>query len=309
MLDTQSLNEFQANPWAILPQYYQALLRAVVSWSVPAEPAAARPAQASRQSGAVAVLQLAGPIFPRGSALDDLFGPVASAERFALTMRQAAADPAVGAIVLDIHSPGGSVAGIPEAVAAVRDANAQKPVVAAANHLAASAAYWIASAAREIIVTPAGEVGSIGVFAAHQDISQALDKAGVKVSLISAGKHKTEGNPYEPLTDEARESIQARVNEFYGMFVADVARGRKTSADTVRETFGEGRMVGAKQAVSLGMADGVGDLGDAIRRAGRLAGQAAQAVTAAEAAPAIQAETPPDAELDFRLRRARAIRG
>ena len=309
MLDLQTLNEFQANPWAILPQYYQALLRAVVNWAGQPETAAARPAQTSRQSGAVAVLQLAGPIFPRGSVMDELFGPVASAERFALAMRQAAGDSAVDAIVLDIHSPGGSVAGIPEAVAAVRDANAKKPVVAVANHMAASAAYWIASAAREIIVTPAGEVGSIGVFAAHQDISGALDKAGVKVSLISAGKHKTEGNPYEPLTDEAREAIQDRVNEFYGMFVSDVARGRKTSADTVRGTFGEGRMVGAKQSVSLGMADAVGDLGDAIRRAGRLAGQAAQAVTAVETLPAPQAETTPSAELDFRQRRARAIRG
>ena len=68
-------------------------------------------------------------------------------------------------------------------------------------------------------------------------------------------------------------------------------------------------MVGAKQAVSLGMADGIGTLDDAIRRAAKLAGQATQAVTAAETAPALQAETPPDAELDFRQRRARAIRG
>lgn len=287
------LSEFVSEPWAILPAYYQAILRAAASGNAPADMAARAPTS-QRQLGAVAVLPLAGPIFPRGSALDELFGPVASAERFAAALRAAAGDTGVGAIVLDIHSPGGSVAGIPEAAAAVREAAAAKPVVAVANHLAASAAYWLASGATEILVTPAGEVGSIGVFAAHQDISGALERAGIKVSLIAAGRHKTEGNPYEPLGEEARAALQARVDEFYAMFVADVARGRRVGVETVRGEFGEGRTVGAKQAAELGMADGVGTLADGIRRAAKLAGQAAPVMSAA-------------AELEFRQRRARAV--
>lgn len=308
MPNMQIISEFLSEPWAILAPHFQALLQAVATWSA-APPEAARPAPAARQSGAIAVLPLHGPIFARGSAFEDLFGPVTSADRFAAQLRQAAGDSTISAIVVDVHSPGGSVAGIPEAVAAMRDAAGRKPVVASANHMAASAAYWLASNATEILVSPAGEVGSIGVFAAHQDISQALEQAGIKISLVSAGRYKTEGNPYQPLGDDARAALQARVDEFYQMFTGDVAKGRGVAVDTVRGTFGEGRMVGAKQAVSLGMADGIGTLEDAIRRAAKLAGQATQAVTAAETAPALQAETPPDAELDFRQRRARAIRG
>lgn len=297
MPNMQIISEFLSEPWAILAPHFQALLQAAATWSgEPPELEAARPAPASRQSGAIAILPLHGPIFSRGSAFEELFGPVTSAERFAAQVRQAANDPGISAMVLDVHSPGGSVAGIPEAVAALRDAAGRKPVVAAANHMAASAAYWLASSATEILVSPAGEVGSIGVFAAHQDISAALDKMGIKVSLVSAGKFKTEGNPYEPLGDDARAALQARVDEFYQMFTSDVAKGRGVAVDTVRGTFGEGRMVGAKQAVSLGMADGVGTLEDAIRRAAKLAGQAAQPVA-------------PSAELDFRQRRARALQG
>jgi signal peptide peptidase SppA len=127
--------------------------------------------------------------------------------------------------------------------------------VAIANSLAASAAYWIASAASEFHVTPSGEAGSIGVFAEHTDISKWLDKEGINPTLIHAGEFKTEGNQYEPLTDQAAAYIQSRVDDYYTMFVKAVAKYRGVSETKVRNDFGKGRVFGAEQAVASGMAD------------------------------------------------------
>jgi len=189
-----------------------------------------------------------------------------SAELFGKEFGRLLKDPEVSAIVLDVDSPGGQVDGIEELSNQIYDARGSKPVVAVVDHLMASAAYWIGSAADDVVMSPSGEAGSIGVFAVHEDWSGALAKEGITVSLISAGKFKTEGNPYEPLAEEARGAIQGRVNDYYDAFVNSVARNRGAKPATVRNGFGEGRVVGARQAVSLGMADRVGTLEETIDR-------------------------------------------
>ncbi len=131
-----------------------------------------------------------------------------SVQGVARQFRAAMADPDIGRVILDVDSPGGQVGGVEELAREIYQARGQKPVTAIANGLAASAAYWIATAADEFVVTPSGQVGSIGVFGMHQDVSAALEKDGVKVTMVSAGKYKTEGNPFEPLTDEARAAMQ-----------------------------------------------------------------------------------------------------
>jgi capsid assembly protease len=209
--------------------------------------------------GAIAVMPLVGTIIPRADLFSEMSGAV-SAERFSRAFRAALNDEDVSAIVIDIDSPGGQVGGVPELAAEIYRARGKKPITAVANTLAASAAYWIGTAADELVVTPSGEVGSIGVVAIHEDISGLLEKEGVDVSLITAGKYKVEGNPFEPLNEEARTAIQGRVDEYYGMFVADVARHRKVSRAAVRDGFAEGRVVGAETAVSLNMADRVATL-------------------------------------------------
>jgi len=217
------------------------------------------------KAGTVAVLPLHGVIVPRADLLDEVSGMV-PLEKFRLRFREALADESVGSVVLNIDSPGGTVDLVPETAAEILAARGVKRVTAVANSLAASAAYWLASAADEIVVTPSGEIGSIGIYSAHQDFSKQLEALGVKVTLVSAGRFKIEGNPFEPLSDEARAAIQARVDEYYGMFVDSVARGRDVASAAVRGGFGEGRIVGAKEAVSLGMADRVATLEDTIRR-------------------------------------------
>jgi signal peptide peptidase SppA len=191
-----------------------------------------------------------------------------NAEQLGSQFQTMVADPSIKAIVLDVDSPGGSVAGTSELSAMIFNARGRKPIVAQVNANAASAAYWIASAADEIVVTPSGQVGSIGVFGMHDDISKALASEGISRSLISAGKFKVEGNPFEPLGEEARAAMQARVDVAYDTFVRDVARNRGVSLTAVRDGFGQGRMVDAAPAVTEGMADKVGTMQETLSRFG-----------------------------------------
>lgn len=265
------LRAFVETPWAILPSKLAALeeivIRHVSGEKLDADEVQTRIHGATRPPerlvNKVAVLPLFGTIFPRANMMTDISGAT-SAERFGAQFAQLVDDPEVDAIVLDVDSPGGQVGGIAELSKQIFDARGKKPIVAVANHWMASAAYWIASAADEIVVTPSGEVGSIGVFSVHEDISGALEKEGIKLSIISEGKHKVEGNPYQPLGDEARAAIQTRVREVYDAFVEAVARNRGVEPDAVRNGFGEGRMAGARQAVEWGMADRIGTLQDAL---------------------------------------------
>jgi signal peptide peptidase SppA len=130
-----------------------------------------------------------------------------------------------------------------------------KKQVAYVGALAASAGYWLAAQADEIISTPSGTAGSIGVYSAHQDMSKALEAEGIDVTLISAGKYKVEGSPFAPLSDEAKAFMQARVDEAYSQFLKDVARGRGVSVADVRNGYGEGRALSAKDAKAAGLID------------------------------------------------------
>lgn len=267
------LNAFIQTPWAIVP-YKLAILSEIVARHVAGEKldpeevqmrihGAKRPADG--RVGNIAVLPLFGVIFPRANLMTDISGAT-SAERFGMQFDELIKDPQVGAIVLDVDSPGGQVAGIEELSRQIYEARGKKPIVAVANHEMNSAAYFVGSAADEIVITPSGEVGSIGVWAAHDDISAALAQSGVKRTLISAGKYKTEGNPWEPLTEEAHSAIQLSVNESYDAFVKSVARNRGVKMEQVRNGFGEGRSVGAKAALELGMADRIDTLSETIKR-------------------------------------------
>ncbi|KQT59981.1 hypothetical protein ASG52_19845 [Methylobacterium sp. Leaf456] len=217
--------------------------------------------------GAVAVIPIIGIMTQRANMLDAISGPGGtSTEMVGAQLRRAIANPDVKSILLEIDSPGGSTYGVQELADEVHRARDRKTVVAQVNSLAASAAYWVASAASEVVMTPGGDVGSIGVYGTHSDMSGAMEKAGIRKTFISAGKYKTEGHPFEPLTDEARDYAQRRVNEAYETFVGSVARGRGTTSAQVKAEFGQGRTVGAREAVRLGMVDRIGTMQDTFRR-------------------------------------------
>jgi signal peptide peptidase SppA len=155
---------------------------------------------------------------------------------------------------------------VPELASEIMAARGSKPIIAQANPMAASGAYWIASACDELVVTPSGDVGSIGVYTAHQDVSALQEKMGVKTTLVSAGEYKVERNPFQPLSDDAQAEMQARVDTIYESFVQAVADGRGVDAETVTNDFGKGRMMLAAQAVKAGMADSVGTFDETLAR-------------------------------------------
>lgn len=219
----------------------------------------------ARTEGKVAIIPIYGTIMPRADVFTDISGGT-SLQKVQAQLLKADRDSDISTIVLDIASPGGSVELVPETAEVIR--GLQTRTVAVSNTDAASAAYWLAASADELVVTPSGEVGSIGVWTAHQNISGAQQKAGVQTTLISAGKYKVEGNPFGPLDDEARDAIQAKVDHYYDMFVADVALGRGVPASVVREGFGQGRMVTAPEAVREGMADRIATLNQVLSETG-----------------------------------------
>lgn len=230
-------------------------------------------------SGSVAVIPIYGVITPRADLMTEISGGT-SIDRLQSSLRQAVADPKIKSILLDVNSPGGSVAMLNEMASELRQARRVKPVVAVANTMAASAAYQLASQASEFVVTPSGSVGSIGTIATHDDISAALHQEGVKTTVVTAGKYKAELSPYGPLSDDAKAELQSTVDKYYAMFVQDVARGRGVTVDKVRSDFGQGRMLMAKDALAAGMVDRVDTLDNVLASMEKSAGAQAQGARA-----------------------------
>jgi signal peptide peptidase SppA len=274
--------EYLATPWALMPERLSAVTAVIARWSGDARASdevmhsvaadrnardARRQASVSNSGGGIAVLPLYGIVTQRGNMVDDVSGPgTASTQQFSNILRAALQDETVSQILIDIDSPGGSVYGVAELADEIVSARAQKPVVAIANSLAASAAYWIGCSASEFYVTPGGEVGSIGVWQAHQDYSKAMDEAGVKTTLISAGKFKVEGNPYAPLDEEAHGFMQSRVDDYYAAFTKAVAKGRGVPISQVRDGMGQGRVLGADAALASSMVDGIATFEDVVKK-------------------------------------------
>lgn len=177
-------------------------------------------------------------------------------------MKRGMDDSEVKGIALMIDSPGGMVAGNFDLVDAIYAMRGKKPIKAFASDAAYSAAYSIASAADSITVTRSGGVGSVGVVTMHVDMSKALDEAGYKITFIFAGKHKVDGNSYEPLPEGVRARIQERVDSLYSEFVGIVARNRGMEESAVRKT--EAAVFNAREALAIGFADSIGRTEDEI---------------------------------------------
>jgi signal peptide peptidase SppA len=282
-----ALAELEGHVWALRPEVFGQLVslaqagRLVESFRADAahvedmvvitaeelEVEAARRGRPKTIQGGIARIPLKGVLMPVGGILAMLFGIPDPITMFRGRLQQALEDPDIGGVVMDIDSPGGVVDQIPELAAEIREAAKSKPITAIANVQAASAAYWLGSQASEFVVTPSGDAGSIGVYATHQDLSGRAEQLGVKVTLVSAGKYKTEGNPYEALGDEARAHIQEDVDTYYDMFTTDVALGRsaatseKVKKSDVVNGYGEGRSLTAKAAVEAKIADRVESIG------------------------------------------------
>lgn len=176
-------------------------------------------------------------------------------------LRAALDDPSIARIVLVVDSPGGTIDGTQELAYAVHAARGKKPIVAFADGLMASAAYYIGSAANEVYISGDNTLtGSIGVVTTHTDYSGLEQRLGMKTTEIYAGKYKRIASSVQPLSDEGRDYLQAQVDRMYSTFVHDVAMFRGVSAETVLKRMGDGRVFVGRQGIDAGLADGVATL-------------------------------------------------
>lgn len=249
--------EFAASqPWAIQRPYLKLILDIARRAHTPDFEAVVQ-RQADRESrdsirqdyGPVAVINIIGPIFRYANFFTAVSGAT-SVQGIAAQFRAALDDPAVAEIILNIDSPGGEIAGISELSQAIYDGRGRKPVVAYADHLMASAAYWIGSAASRVAASPTALLGSIGVLAT---ITREQDPEGeVTYEFVSSTSPK---KLVDPETDAGRAQIQAIVDDLGAVFAADVARNRGVAVKTVLDAFGQGDVLIASKAVTAGMAD------------------------------------------------------
>jgi signal peptide peptidase SppA len=131
----------------------------------------------------------------------------------------------------------------------------QKPTTAIVNTLAASGGYWLAAGAREIVAAPSSHAGAVGIIMVHDDISKLQEKLGITSTVLSAGQHKGEGSPYQPLSAADRAALRRRLDVFYDLFTRAVAVGRHTTPDAVRNGYGQGRTLVARDALAAGLVD------------------------------------------------------
>ncbi len=212
-----------------------------------------RPPSVAAPEG-VAVIPIHGSLVKRSLGMEAASGLTSYGE-IAAMLDAALADPQVSGILLDIDSPGGEASGSFELARRVREVAAIKPVWAVANDAAYSAAYAIAASAQRLFVTETGGVGSIGVIALHVDQSVKDAKDGYHYTAITAGAHKNDYSPHEPLSGAAKTELQGEVDRLYAIFTEHVAAMRGLDLDAVRAT--EAGLYFGTNAVTQGLADGV----------------------------------------------------
>ena len=217
-------------------------------------------------SGNTAILPLHGPLTRRRSMISSLLFGSMALDDFTPMLRRTASEPTIKNILIDIDSPGGQLEGVTELAEEIRDARRRKPITAIANGMAAGSAYLLGSQADEFFVIPSGQVGGIGIVAVHEDISERLKKQGLNLTFVSAGKKKMDGNPFQPLSDRVRADLQSDVDRKFERFATDISLGRRVPVSSVRNGFGQGRMLDAKAAFAAGMVDGVKTLDSVVSR-------------------------------------------
>lgn len=244
-----------SNHWAILPEVLQTILSIAQGENESPEAVAerlGRPLQNTRtvsHRDGVAVLPVGGPIFRYANILTEISGAT-SVEVLATDFRAALDDPDIRGIVLEIDSPGGQIAGISEFADQV--AAAGKPTVAYISDLGASAGYWIASAADQVIIRDTAAAGSVGVVATLR-----RDKKDDRIQIVSSQSPRKR---VDPETEDGRAVLQGVVDDIADVFINRVASYRDVSVEHVLEHFGQGGILVGQNAVRAGLADGLGSL-------------------------------------------------
>lgn len=236
--------------------------RASIGNSIHTVDAARHGASESEGNGAVARISVLGTMMNRASAMNMISGAT-TYNQVAARVRSAAGDPEISKIVLDLDTPGGTVVGVDILAQAVREAKNAKPVIAVVNDMAASAGYWVASQATEIVASRSSVVGSISVIATHQDMSNLEEKLGVKTTILTTGAYKGLGHPSQGLSDAHKAKIEERIGRTHATFVSTIADGRGLSMKDANR-LATGETWDGEEAIENGLVDKIATLEDIL---------------------------------------------
>ena len=256
-------------PLLIAPQKLEVILAVLaprLGLEVPASAAAATSERPARKPyevtpEGIAVIPIEGTLVHKAYGLDALSG-LRSYVDIQEEIEDAATDPAIKGILLDIDSPGGEVAGVFDAADTIYAARSAKPIFAVADTDAFSGAYLLASGAERVYAGRTSGLGSIGVIVTHLDVSASDEKFGYRYTIVHAGARKADFNPHTPLSEEARRVLEAEVDRTYGLLVDAVARNRGVDESAIRDT--EARLYFGGDAVAAQLVDRLGTRQDAL---------------------------------------------
>lgn len=213
--------------------------------------------------GGVAVIPVYGVLVSRIGQLD-MCETMTAYESLRSQIQCALDDAGISHIILDIDSCGGSVAGCMELADFIYGCRGIKPITALVNFKAFSAAYLIASACDEIVMSETSGAGSIGVIMQHADLSKANEMEGISYTTIFIGNHKNDGDPNQPLTDQARAVMEQRCKVAYDQFTGRVAKYRNLDVKAVIAT--QAGLYFGQEAIDSGLADRIEAPQDAVNR-------------------------------------------
>ena len=220
------------------------------------------------------VLEIFGPIYYNNSSSSLLLENQQGVKSWINTINKCANDPSVKGLLLRINSPGGTIAASQELYnSLVRFKQKKKSLVVSVIDICASGSYYASLPADKIVANPGSLVGSIGVIMSGFDVSQLLEKYGVKANVIKAGKYKDAMSPYRSLKENERAEFQKLADEMYSQFTAEVIKWRSPfSSKTMIEKSSTGMVFAAKDAKRRGLIDEIGDYEDAKRILAELSG-------------------------------------
>lgn len=246
-------------PWLVAQSTYSHIAKTIQSSEL-AEVVEIPESNEVETFNGIAMVSLKGLMVKDPTPLEQVFLGATCTGNFTDQIESLIDNPVVQGVMIDLDSGGGSVQGVIEAADAVERLAKQKPVVAYTDGLIASAAYWVASQADDIISAPSGRIGSIGVYLPFADYSERYAKEGIKVDVIrnDEGKHKGAGIEGTKLTEDQRNQMQHEVQEIFEEFKSSVLRKRQVQGDAM-----QGQSFMAKGAVEAGLVDGIGNFQDA----------------------------------------------
>mgnify|MGYP003588729545 CR=1 FL=1 len=201
----------------------------------------------------------------------NLEGVLRSSQEFARQAEEFGRDDGIKAVVVRIDSPGGGVAASQEIYASLAELKKKKKVVVSMGSVAASGGYLVACAADKIVANPGTITGSISAIMHFANAESLMEKIGLKSSVVKSGKFKDIGSPVRPMTTEEQALIQDLVDDTYDQLLEVISRDRKIPREALKQ-LADGRVFTGRQAQKLGLVDDLGDMGHAVRMAGKLAG-------------------------------------